>query len=68
MLCCGETSKLSLLPASAGFLLGLLFDPEDGGNVLLRNMVFSPNYTELQPRRLLFNEEKDHPGYFLFLL
>jgi hypothetical protein len=24
---------VSLLPASAGFLLGLLFDPEDGGNM-----------------------------------
>jgi hypothetical protein len=25
----------SLLPASAGFLLGLLFNPEDGGNMFL---------------------------------
>jgi hypothetical protein len=27
--------ELSLLPASAGFFLGLLSDPEDGGNKLL---------------------------------
>jgi hypothetical protein len=27
---------LSLLPASAGFLFGLLFDSEDGGDMLLR--------------------------------
>jgi hypothetical protein len=29
----GSKSKLSLPPASVGFLLGLLFDPEDGGTI-----------------------------------
>jgi hypothetical protein len=33
------------------FLLGLFFDPENGGGMFLRNVGFSPDYTELQPRR-----------------
>jgi hypothetical protein len=32
-----------LSTASAGFLLGLLFDPEDGFDVLLRNVELFPN-------------------------
>jgi hypothetical protein len=39
--------KLILLSASAYF-----FDPEDGGNMFLQNIMFSLNYTVLQPRRL----------------
>jgi hypothetical protein len=36
----------------AGFLLGLFFDPEDGGNTFLRNVgSFSMDYMELYPRR-----------------
>jgi hypothetical protein len=38
-------AELSLLPASAGVMLGLLLNPEDGGNVGL-----SPNYITLQSR------------------
>jgi hypothetical protein len=34
-------------PASAGFLLGSLFYPEDGGDMFTRNNGFSPNYTVL---------------------
>jgi hypothetical protein len=35
-----------------GFLLGLFFDPEDGGDTILRNVCsFSNDYTELNPRR-----------------
>jgi hypothetical protein len=40
-------SKLSLLPASASFFLGLLFDPERGDDIALLNLGFSLNYTAL---------------------
>jgi hypothetical protein len=40
------------LPASAGFLLGFLFNREDGNNMFLRNVRLSPHYMMLQPRRL----------------
>jgi hypothetical protein len=33
------------------FLLGLLFDPEDGDEIFLRNMGFPTEYTTLFPRR-----------------
>jgi hypothetical protein len=36
-----------LLPTSAGFLLGLLFDTEDEGDMLLWNVGFFPNYMAL---------------------
>jgi hypothetical protein len=38
-----------LLPASPGLLLGLPFDPEVGGDLLLRNVGLTPYYTVLQP-------------------
>jgi hypothetical protein len=47
----GEGS-LGLPPASAGFMLGLFFNPEDGDDIFLRNIELSPNCTDLQPRRL----------------
>jgi hypothetical protein len=37
--------------AAACFLLALLFNPEDGGNMFPRNVKLSPNYMVLQPRR-----------------
>jgi hypothetical protein len=38
----------SLPPDSAGFLLGLLFNHEVGGEMFLRNVWLSPNYMALQ--------------------
>jgi hypothetical protein len=40
-----------LSPVSAGFLLGLLFDPEEGGDMFLRNIEISPTYTAVTPKR-----------------
>jgi hypothetical protein len=36
----------------ASFLLGLLLDPEDGGNILLRNVRLSPKYRASQSGQL----------------
>jgi hypothetical protein len=36
----------------ANFLVGLLFNPDDGGKLCLLNVRLSLNYTILQPRRL----------------
>jgi hypothetical protein len=38
-----------LPPASAGFFLGSLFNPEDGSDVLFSNIGLSLNYIALQP-------------------
>jgi hypothetical protein len=32
-----------------GFFLGLLFNPEDGGDIFLENVKLSLDYTALQP-------------------
>jgi hypothetical protein len=37
--------NISFLPASAGFLIGLLFDPECADDIFFCNTVLSPNYT-----------------------
>jgi hypothetical protein len=46
--------KLNVLPATcflSGFLLGLFFDPYDGGDTFLRNVGWlSTDYTALHPR------------------
>jgi hypothetical protein len=34
--------------ACAGFLLGLIFHPQDGGNMFFRNVGLSPNWPALQ--------------------
>jgi hypothetical protein len=40
------------LSASTGSLLGLFFNPEDGGDMFLRNIVLSRKYTH---KTVLFN-------------
>jgi hypothetical protein len=41
-----------------GFLLGLFFDPQDGGYIFLRNVgELSTDYTALYPRRQNSSEE-----------
>jgi hypothetical protein len=44
-----QQKQLRMLPASAGFLLGLLFSYEDGGNMLLQTVGLFLNYTLLNP-------------------
>jgi hypothetical protein len=40
-----------------GLFLGLLFDPQDGGHMMLRNVgCLSTDYTALYPRRQLFKD------------
>jgi hypothetical protein len=48
---CRSQSKLNLPPASAGFIITLVFNPEDGGDMFLRNVGLSPNYTPFKPRQ-----------------
>jgi hypothetical protein len=43
-----ERKLLSLLPTFSGFLLDLLFDHEDGGDLFFRNIGLSP-YMALKP-------------------
>jgi hypothetical protein len=38
--------KLILSTASANFFLGVLFRPEDGSDLLIRNVGIYPHYTE----------------------
>jgi hypothetical protein len=40
-----------VLACFSSFSLGVLFDPDDGRDILLRNIGLSPKYTALQPRR-----------------
>jgi hypothetical protein len=46
--------QLSLLPASAGFLLGLLFIPRDEGNTLLQNTGLSELHGIASQKTVLF--------------
>jgi hypothetical protein len=47
-----QARNSSLLTASAGFLLGILSNPEDGGDMSLQNIGLSLNYMALQHRSL----------------
>jgi hypothetical protein len=46
-----QQQAVSLPSASAGVLLNLLFDPEDGGDMILPDVGLFSNYRALQPRR-----------------
>jgi hypothetical protein len=50
---CAVTTRSSenQASASAGFLHGLFFDPEDGVDMLLRNFGLYPNYTTLKTHK-----------------
>jgi hypothetical protein len=46
----GSRQLASLCLPFAVFLLGLLFGPEDGGDIFFQNVKLSPHYTASQPR------------------
>jgi hypothetical protein len=46
-----KSTAPNLPSASIGVLLGLLVDPEDGIDILARNVMFSPNYAPLHSTR-----------------
>jgi hypothetical protein len=46
-----QESGRSRPQAGDGFFLGSLFNPEDGSDIFLQNVVPSPNYMALQLRR-----------------
>jgi hypothetical protein len=54
--------KLCLLPASCWFLLGLSFDPEDGGDMFLQNVsCLSVDYMAFIPEdRILSSSQKKY--------
>jgi hypothetical protein len=77
-----ETSKKQVGNLSAchllltGFLLGLLFDPEDGDDMFLRRVGIFPNYAALRPQRHILHTNivknkklcGKHMAVFVFIL
>jgi hypothetical protein len=52
---CSSERDLTLPLASPSSLIDSLLDPEDGGDILLRNFGLSPNFAELQLKRLNYD-------------
>lgn len=63
-----SSAYFSLCPISGGFFLGILFDPDDGGDMVLRNIGPSLKYTvltaEKTPRSLIVTQH----GFSVYLI
>jgi hypothetical protein len=67
--CAGALSALLSTCFHAGFLLGLFFDSEDGGDIFLRNVGWlSADYTALYPRRQYSSQPPPWESQILQLL
>jgi hypothetical protein len=56
---------VDLFTIFSGFLIDLLFDPEDRSDIFLQNVVISPNYgMVLKPRKLYSSHSEEFLMYF----
>jgi hypothetical protein len=52
--------NLSFLPASAGFLLGLLFNPEDGCNMFFQNIRSSKLHSVATQKTIFYSHGNEN--------